>query len=267
MELVDTHCHLTWDAERFPAEEILQRARAVGVQDFICVAIDVDNALACAELARQHEDVHPTLGIHPNDVGSAEELEVELQRLQQQLAQDSWVALGETGLDFYRDWSDPELQRRSLRRHLELSADTGLPIILHCRQAIESLLEELQAFAAPLRGIMHCYSEGPGAIETLVDMGLHISFAGNLTYPKSVELQEAARRVPLERLLVETDAPFLAPQPKRGKRNEPAHVRHTLEFLAELRAEDACATAAATTRNARELFGLKAGRRGSQPVS
>lgn len=258
MRLFDTHCHLTWDEEQQPALPRLQRAREAGVEKFVCVSIDLDNAKRCAELAAEHEDVYPTVGIHPNDVGSAEELASNLSALRE-LAQDpQYVAIGETGLDFFRDWADPDVQRASLEGHLQVAIDRDLPVILHCRDAMEGLLPILRAHAPALRGIMHCYSAGPGTIEELVQLGMHISFAGNLTYPKSQELRDACRLVPEERLLVETDAPFLAPQPRRGKKNEPAFVAFTLEALAAEREVDAEALAAKTYSNACAVFGLAA---------
>lgn len=257
MRLFDTHCHLTWDEEQQPALPRLERAREAGVAGFVCVSIDLDNALRCRELAAEHADVYPSVGIHPNDVGEAAALPSKLAKLRD-LAQDpSFVAIGETGLDFFRDWADPKVQHDALVGHLQVAVDRDLPVILHCRDAMDGLLPVLRDFAPDLRGIMHCYSAGPGTIEELVTLGMHISFAGNLTYPKSQELRDACRLVPEERLLVETDAPFLAPQPRRGKKNEPAFVAFTLEALATEREVDATALADTTFVNAQRVFGLQ----------
>lgn len=256
MRLFDTHCHLTWDETKNPAEPQLERARAAGVDRFLCVAIDVENARECAALAARHDDVFPTVGIHPNDVGCAAELPDRLDALRDLARQGGFIAIGETGLDFFRDWAEPEVQRTSLEAHLDLATELDLPFILHCRNAIDGLLPILRARGAALKGVMHCYSEGPAPIEELLDLGLHISFAGNVTYPKSTDLRDAARLVPLDRLLVETDAPFLAPQPRRGKPNEPAFVAFTLEALAQELGIDAPSLAAATHANATKLFGV-----------
>lgn len=256
MRLFDTHCHLTWDEAKNPAEPQLERAREAGVERFLCVAIDVDNARACADLASRHDDVFPSAGIHPNDVGKASDLPAKLDALRALASEPGFRAIGETGLDFFRDWAEPEVQQASLEAHLELARTLDLPVILHCRHAIDGLLPILRNFGPGLRGIMHCYSEGPSPVEELLALGLHISFAGNVTYPKSTDLREAALQVPTDRLLVETDAPFLAPQPRRGKPNEPAFVAFTLSALAELRSVPAEELATATFDNACRLFGV-----------
>ncbi|MHC4824775.1 MAG: TatD family hydrolase [Planctomycetota bacterium] len=256
MRLFDTHCHLTWDETKNPSGPQLERARAAGVDRFVCVAIDVDNARECADLAARHEDVFPTVGIHPNDVGDAPGLPARLDALRELARQGGFIAIGETGLDFFRDWAEPDAQHASLEAHLDLASELDLPFILHCRNAIDGLLPVLRARGERLKGVMHCYSEGPAPIGELVELGLHISFAGNVTYPKSTDLREAAKLVPLNRLLIETDAPFLAPQPRRGKSNEPAFVAFTMQALAELLDQDAESLAAATHANASELFGV-----------
>jgi len=258
MRLFDTHCHLTWDEEQQPAPPRLARAREAGVAGFVCVAIDLENAVRCRSLAADHADVYPSVGIHPNDVGASADLPAKLDALVDLAADPAFVAIGETGLDFFRDWADPQVQKDSLVGHLKVAIARDLPVILHCRDAMDDLLPILRDHAPQLRGIMHCYSAGPDTIEELLQLGMHISFAGNLTYPKSQDLRDACRLVPEERLLVETDAPFLAPQPRRGKKNEPAFVAFTLEALAAERGVDADALAERTYRNACEVFGLEA---------
>ena len=257
MRLIDTHCHLVWREQENPPGPQLQRAREAGVERFICVATDLESATRCHRLAAAEKDVFATVGIHPNDVGSAAQLEIELAKLAGMLTDQDWVAIGETGLDFFRDWAEPQLQVRSLEQHLQLSCDTGLPVILHCRNAMEGLLPVLENFAGKLSGVMHCYSDGPAPIERLLELGFYISFAGNMTFPKSQDLRDAAAVVPQNRLLVETDAPFLAPQARRGKRNEPAFVAFTLQALAKLRQVDAEELALATSANAARLFALE----------
>lgn len=256
MRLYDTHCHLTWREGADPAALQLQRARAAGVAGLVCVATDLDSARACRALAREHGDVLASAGIHPNDVGKDPGAVREpLARLAALLQEGGYAAVGETGLDFYRDWTPPELQREAFRVHLELAHRHQLPVIIHCRDAAAAVLEELRALQRPVRGVMHCYSEGPEPLLQFLELGLHISFAGNVTYPKAERIRASARLVPADRLLVETDAPFLAPQPVRGKRNEPAYIAHTTQELAAIRGAPAGQVAEVTFENARALFG------------
>ena len=252
--LFDSHCHLTWEEEKHSVADTIQRAHSQGVDRFLCVAIDLESAKRCAAIANQYQEVFASIGIHPNDVGAIEQLPQLLSQLQSQVTEHGYVAIGETGLDFFRDWAQPEAQIQSLKAHLELAAQLDLPIILHCRAAIQEMLPILQEYGPNRKGVMHCYSEGPEHIEALLELGLHISFAGNVSYPKSEALRQACRLVPLDRILLETDAPFLAPQPMRGKRNEPGFLPHTLQCLAEAMEVDSEKLAAATFQNACQLF-------------
>ncbi|NQU49438.1 MAG: TatD family hydrolase, partial [Planctomycetes bacterium] len=165
-------------------------------------------------------------------------------------------AIGETGLDFFREWCAPEVQIKGFEAHLQLASQLNLPVIIHCREAGLAVLEVLKNQKSSVAGIMHCFAEGPDMVQAFLDLGLHISFAGNMTYPKSQHLRDAAKLVPMDRILVETDAPFLAPQPKRGKRNEPAYVAYTLERLAEVKEVTVKELAEQTYHNAAHLFGL-----------
>ncbi len=256
MRIFDTHCHLLWRGEEDPPAAQIARAQDAAVAAMLCVATDAQSARGAHDLAAAHPGtVGASAGIHPNDTGPEEGLAPRLAEIAGLARAGGFAAIGETGLDFFRDQVPPATQERALIFHLDLALDLSLPVILHCRQAAPSLAKILQA-RAPLAGVMHCYSEGPETVDAFVACGLHISFAGNLTYPKSEALREAARRVPADRLLVETDAPFLAPQPRRGRPNEPAFVRFTLETLAQTRGEPVAATAATTWENARRLFGF-----------
>jgi TatD DNase family protein len=254
VRLFDTHCHPLWRDAEDPAAAQLERARAAGVQALLCVATDPASARGACELAQRFPGVvAASAGLHPNDAGDGASLPAMLEDVAALARTGDFAAIGETGLDFYRDRAAPELQEKSLLFHLELARELDLPVILHCRAAAARLAEVLDA-RAPLRGVMHCYSEGPEMVGRFLSFGLHVSFAGNLTYPKSTSLREACVRVPRERLLIETDAPFLAPQPQRGRPNEPAFIRHTLEALAAARGEAPEDTAQITFDNARSLF-------------
>lgn len=254
MRLYDTHCHLTWHAEEDPPADRIARAEAVGVERFLTVAVDLESARACREIARAIPSVQASVGIHPNDVPLADERAACFAELSQLAAQGDFVAIGETGLDHFREWRSPEDQIISLEVHLDLAQRLGLPLIFHCRNAAKPLLAALRDRQSSIHGVMHCFSEDADAAKDFLDLGLHISFAGNLTYPKSQALRDACAIVPADRLLVETDAPFLAPQPKRGKRNEPAYVTHTLECAAETRGCAAAELAEQTFANAVALF-------------
>jgi len=257
MRLFDTHCHLTWHADTDPPAERVARARETGVERFLTVAVDLQSARECASIAAAIPGVQASAGIHPNDVPKPAERDASLAELASLLESGDFVAVGESGLDYFRDWSQPEDQIACLEAHLDLAEKHQLPIILHCRAAADGLHEVLSARGRAISGVMHCFSEGAAHAQRFLDLGLHVSFAGNLTYPKSDELRAAASLIPADRLLVETDAPFLAPQAKRGKRNEPAYVAHTLAFAAELRGVPAEELAEQTYCNAVSLFGDK----------
>lgn len=256
LRLYDTHCHLAWRAADDPPAAQIARARAAGVAAILCVAVDAPTAREARALAREWPEIlRASVGLHPNDADGPARQESLLEPLAALAAEGGFHAIGETGLDFYRDRTAPAAQERALEFQLELAHRHRLPVILHCRQAAPRLLAVLRARGGSVSGVMHCYSEGPEVVDDFLALGLHISFAGNLTYPKSESIREAARRVPADRLLIETDAPFLAPQPRRGRPNEPAFVAFTLAALAAARDESPEAVAAATWRNACALFG------------
>jgi len=257
VRLFDSHCHLTWHADTDPPEERVARAQEAGVAQCLSVAVDLASARECRAISQRLPGVHASAGVHPNDVASGAQLDDELRELGELAREGGFVAIGETGLDFYRDSTAATDQERSLHAHLDLAAELDLPVILHCRSAAEALQAALRSRQHPVNGVMHCFSEDVAAAEAFLEMGLHVSFAGNVTYPKSHALREAAAIVPADRLLVETDAPFLAPQPRRGKRNEPAFVRFTLNCLAEVRGVAEEELAEQTFRNATQLFSAK----------
>jgi TatD DNase family protein len=250
MRLFDTHCHLGLDGLGDPRDEHA-RALLADVTDCLIVGIDAATSAAARDLARTLAGARWSAGLHPND---ADRFAADWDALCALAAQPDCAAIGETGLDFYRDRVPAAAQAASLRAHLALARERGLPVILHCRDAFAALLGEL-ALVAPVRGVMHCFSGTAEQALAAVALGLHVSFAAPLTYRKNDALRAAAQAVPEDRLLVETDAPFLPPQSRRGQRNEPAFVRETLQTLAAVRDWDEARAADVTHRNALALFG------------
>jgi TatD DNase family protein len=247
--VTDSHAHL--DARDVDAAAVVGRARAVGVTRIVTIGTGIDSCRAALAIAEAHEGVYAALGIDPHQAGTKEATRTcELHEL---LAHPKAVAVGETGLDNARSSATPGEQRRLLDAHLGLANDLGLPLVVHNREADEETACVLEGFGGTV--ILHCFSS-PGLVQTAVDRGYFVSFAGNATYPKAEALRAAAAAVPPDRILVETDTPYLAPQPVRGRPNEPAHVVHTIRALAEARGEDAEELAAATHANAAAAFAL-----------
>ncbi len=254
--LVDTHCHLGFEAFDKDRPEVLERARAAGLVACVAVAVDAASAGVAAALAVSHPGfIHPTAGIHPTEDCCGDEAEWE--HVEALIGSGEYVAVGETGLDAFHDRVPMPTQIDSLERHLGLAIETRLPVILHCRDAFEPLTEVVNRFAGSgLHGVLHCFTGSIRELAPLVAAGLHIGFGGITTFKPREDLREAAREVPLDRLLIETDAPWLAPVPHRGRRNEPAYVAATAQCIAEERGLDLATLARATTSNARALFGL-----------
>lgn len=262
--LVDSHCHLTWESFDGDHEDALARMAESGVDQAVVVATSIEDAHRTAALCEGRAPLFPTAGIHPNDVGSHEEsddLDEQLAALADLLASGTYVGVGETGLDYYRDYSDPSAQQRSFHAHCALAVKHDLPVIVHIRDKADSWTcfddvgDVIEAHDG-LRGVIHCYTGDVAHAERYLATGFYVSFAGILTFPKGENVREAARAVPLARTLVETDAPFLAPVPYRGKRNEPAFVAHTAARLAEIKGVSETEARAVTAQNARDLFGL-----------
>ncbi len=260
MTLFDTHTHL-FD-ERFSEDlpQVLERAAAAGVTGIVCVGIDAGSSQAAVELASRYPGVYAAAGLQPNYLNGVTERDWEA--VAALATQPQVVAIGETGLDRY--WPDVPfpLQEEYFCRHIELSRRLGKPLVIHCRDAEADVLRHLRAAferGGPLRGVMHAFTGSAAAAAECLRMGLYISFAGMVSYPKAVALRETARTVPADRLLIETDSPYLPPQPVRGRRNEPAYVRHVAASLAAARGEPLESLAAATTRNAQTLFGITSG--------
>jgi TatD DNase family protein len=243
--MIDTHAHL----DPGDVDEVLGRARAAGVSRVVTVATSVAGAHEALRLTRSHEGVYASLGIHPHNADGDDQVS----ELRELFADPKAVAVGETGLDYYREYAPHEEQRRLFQAHLDLAAELGKPVVIHTRAADDDTVAMLVGFPGTV--ILHCFSSPP-LLEPALEHGWYVSFAGNVTYPKAPELREAAARVPAAMLLAETDSPYLAPQPVRGRRNEPAYVIHTLATLAEARGEEADALADRIDANASAAFGL-----------
>ena len=247
--MIDTHAHLDACAE--PADELVARAREAGVERIVSVGSGLASCHETLTLARRHSGVYAALGIHPHQ--AAEPDASRLDELRQLLADERAVAVGETGLDFYRDYAPHDRQRELFERHLELAAELGKTLVVHTRAASEETAAALEPFVGTV--VLHCFS-APELLPVALERGYYLSFAGNVTYPKADELREAARAVPSNRLLAETDSPYLAPQARRGRPNEPANVVHTVTALAQARGDDPAELAAQLEANASAAFGL-----------
>jgi TatD DNase family protein len=260
--VIDSHAHLYFDGFDGDRDEVIARARAAGVAAIINIGIDPESSEKAVDLARRHEGLFAAAGVHPTSRVPDELAALERVESIARANQDRVVAIGEIGLDYY--WKDVshDVQKERLRAQLALARRLGLPVVFHCRDALEDLLGILEGEEDLPAGVFHCFSGGVPEADRALRLGFHVSFAGNVTYPKAVTLQEAALRVPLERLLLETDCPFLSPVPVRGKRNEPAHVAHTRDFLARLKGVPERQVEDSTDAAARKLFGLHAAREG-----
>ena len=254
--LFDTHAHLDEDAFRQDIDEVIARAVASGVTTMLAVATTVESSRATIALAARVPNVFASVGIHPNYAAQAKPGDWEA--VEELAASPKVIAIGETGLDRYWDHTPFDVQIDYFRRQIELAKRRDVPFIVHCREAEPDVVTVLReaAGSGQLKGIMHSFCGGRATLDVALELGLHISFAGMLTFKRNLELRELAKSVPLDRLLVETDSPYLAPQPQRGKRNEPTFVRYTAECLAEIHGRMLDEMSAITTTNAKRLFGL-----------
>jgi TatD DNase family protein len=252
--LVDSHCHLDFPDFAEERADVMTRARAAGVGCMLSISTKLSTFPAVRRLAEDNADVFCTVGIHPHEA-EAETL-TDVETLIAATTHPRVVGIGETGLDYHYDHSDRAVQERVFRAHIAAARKTGLPLVVHAREADAYMADILRGEARKgvFRGLMHCFSSSQELAEEAVKIGLYISFSGILTFKNAESVRATARRIPRDRLLVETDAPYLAPVPNRGKRNEPAFVVHTARALAELRGESADAIAEATTENFFRLF-------------
>ena len=250
--LVDTHCHLFFDELKNDIDGVLSRANELGVTKFICVGTDIIDSIKSYKLAKKYNNIYSTAGIHPHDVEAVEGDYInELRNL---LLNEKVVAVGEIGLDYYRNISKPNCQKIMFKEQIELAQKINKPIVFHNREADEDIINILSDFK-DIGGVAHCFSSTYKTAMELIEMGFYISFSGNLTF-KNSHLPEVAKKLPLDRLLVETDSPFLSPAPFRGKTNEPGRTRYVAEKLSEIFNSDINDIASITTANAKRLFNI-----------
>ncbi|MEW5747150.1 MAG: TatD family hydrolase [Nitrospirota bacterium] len=259
--MIDTHCHLEMDAFDRDREEVIRRAREAGLDALITIGSDFEGCKGAVEIARKYDFVYATVGIHPHDAKDfGDEVFDRIKEwtgISRQGASRSSkvVAVGEIGLDYHYDHSPREVQREVFIKQLQYAKEADLPVVVHSREAKEDTLRILET-SGIRKGVMHCFSGDREMAERVLMMGLHISIAGPVTFKKATQLQEVAKLIPDEYLLVETDAPYLAPEPHRGKRNEPAYVVNTARFIAQLRGVSFEDIDRITTVNAKRLFGI-----------
>jgi TatD DNase family protein len=256
--LVDTHAHLDADEFDIDRDEVITRAHDAGVTTIITVGTGVESGRRSIELAEKYPGILAAVGIHPHAADTATEVDIEsIARLARH---EKVVAIGEIGLDFYRDYSPRDSQLRVFQQQLEMAARLGLPSVIHCREAHEEMLTILHDWTAqhPERqspGVIHCFMGDVEIAKQYLEMGFYLSLGGYITYPVNRNAHDVIRYIPADRLMVETDCPFLTPQRYRGQRNEPSYVRYTAEELTEIRDVSLETLARETTENARRLFG------------
>ncbi len=253
--LIDSHAHIQGKEYAGEVEAVISRAREAGVETIVSVggAGDMSSNTEAVALAARFDNIYATVGMHPHDakdVGADE-----LQALQELAASPKVVAIGETGLDYYYNHSPHEVQRRVFSQFIHMARDTGLPIVVHERDAAPEAVDLLRnEGAGGLRGVIHCFTGNYEAARAYLDLGFYLSFTGIITFKNAEPLREVVRQVPLERMFVETDSPFLTPVPHRGKRNEPAYVRFVAETVAKIKGLELEEVARVTTNNVKDLF-------------
>jgi len=253
--LIDSHAHLEMDEFNGDREAVIQRAQEGGVGCIVTVGLNLEDSRKAVALAEQYDVVYASVGVHPHDVTGIDETTYDL--LRKLSENDRVVAYGEIGLDFFRNLSPKDLQIRRFGEQLELAAELALPVIIHDREAHRETVEMLKGGREGHGGVIHCFSGDYDMAVRCIDMGFYISIPGTITYKKSEALRDIVRKLPIDRLLVETDCPFLSPEPKRGKRNEPAYVAYTARRIAQARDIPFEEVERVTSQNARDVFGIK----------
>jgi TatD DNase family protein len=254
IDLIDSHCHINFDPLGDEVEQVIERAREKGVNRMICVSVNLEDYPQVLDLATRYDNVYASVGVHPNE---QEGRDPEVDELVKLAADEHVVAIGETGLDYFRTEEKMDWQHNRFRRHIEAAKQSKKPLIIHTRDSSKDTLQLMKAEGArDAGGVMHCFVEDWDTAKQAMDQDFYISFSGIVTFKSATELQEVAKKVPLDRMLVETDSPYLAPVPYRGKTNEPGYTRHVAEFIAQLRGMELEELAAATTANCERLFSL-----------
>lgn len=254
-DIIDTHCHLTMSHYDPDRADVIKRCLDNGVSRLITIGTDIDDSRMAIELAEKHDFICAGIGIHPHDVKDIKDPEDTYELLKSLASSSKVVAIGETGLDYHYMHSPKEMQQEHFRRHIEVAKSLDLPLLIHSREAKEDTLKILSEALAPgMRGVFHCFSGDMEMAEKALEMGFYISLSGVVTFKNANKILEIVRAVPLNRILVETDAPFLTPHPNRGKRNEPAYVRYVAEKIAEIKGISIEETCKIIMNNATELF-------------
>ena len=256
--MIDSHAHLDFKEFDKDRAEVIQRAFANGVKKIINVGCNLERSKASIELAEKYRNIFASVGCHPHDVDIAE-LSIVNRELRKLTKSDKVVAIGECGLDYFRleNEKDKENQQKLFRTQIKLAKEMNLPLIIHCRDAYDDLLDILQSFDLSEKpGVAHCFLGNLSEAERLLDLGFYISFTGVITFPKAEKTLEVVKKISLDRILIETDCPYLAPVPKRGDRNEPVYVRYVAEKIAEVRDIDIEKVEKATANNTMRLFGI-----------
>ncbi|NQU03316.1 MAG: TatD family hydrolase [Syntrophaceae bacterium] len=252
--LIDTHAHLEMSEFDKDRDAVIERALENGVDAIIAVGINLEDSKKAIALAKSHDAVYATVGVHPHDAKSIDTATYD--SLKKLAEKEKVVAYGEIGLDFFRDRSPRDIQIKRFQEQLDLAGELKLPVVIHSRDAHSETFEILKKHKGNLRGVLHCFSGDYEMATKYIDLGYYISIPGTITFPNAGKLVEVVKKMPLDSLLVETDSPFLTPAPKRGRRNEPAYVAYVAKKISEIRGLTPEKVAIATTENARNLFGI-----------
>lgn len=255
MMLVDSHCHIPLLGKEIEVEEVIANAKALGVEHMLCVSVDLETYPEILSLAEQYDCIYASVGVHPN---TTMQEEVSQETLIELASNNHVIAIGETGLDYFRSEGELEWQRERFRTHIRAAKVVDKPLIIHTREVGEDIIRILQEEGADtVGGVMHCFVEDWETAEKAMEMNFYISFSGIVTFKNAKEVQKVAQQVPLDRMLVETDSPYLAPVPYRGKPNQPGYTRYVAEFIAELQGINLEQVAEQTTANFFKLFKLE----------
>ena len=250
--IIDAHCHLYYDELASDIDNVIQRAIDAGVSRFVCVGTNVEDSKKCLSITENNDDIFASSGVHPHDAKDVTEGYTD--EIYELMEYESMIAIGEIGLDYYRNLSEPEIQKKVFKELMEVAQDLDKPVIIHNRDADADTLEIIGNYPS-VQGVAHCFSSTLETAQAFLEMGYYISFSGNITY-KNSHLPEIVKSIPLDRVVVETDSPYLSPEPERGKSNEPSRIIHTLTKLSEIYGLSLEEMAKYTYDNTAELFRL-----------